>query len=54
MTDRAKAFICGGVITCVVSLALVIAESPNGTSLAIAIGLGIAGGTGAYAWMVRQ
>lgn len=54
MTDRAKAVTYGVVITCVVSLALLIAESPNGATLAIAIGLGIAGAAGAYAWMVRQ
>lgn len=54
MTDRMKALTYGVLIASVASLALLIGDSPSGTTLSIAIASGIAGGIGSYAWMVRH
>jgi hypothetical protein len=54
MTDRAKAFTYGVLIACAVSIVLLIADSPSGGNLLLAIALGIVGAAGSYWWMVNR
>jgi hypothetical protein len=54
MTDRAKAFTYGVLIAFVVSLTLLVIDSPSGADLLIAIGCGVIGGLAWYRWEMRR
>lgn len=54
MTNRQSALTSGVIVSCAVSLVLLISDDPSGQNLLIAILAGVAAGIGTWFWLERH